>query len=154
MIPLDEVPARVVASALYEENLVIAMRAGHPFGKNPTLDEFCRMQHVVISLTGDAYGFVDDVLAKHGRSRRVALTVPNFMFALSVVAESDLIVCLSRRFVTMHAAHFGIFYVEPPLPLDSFRIRAVASKAALMDSGVAWLFDQLVRTQQRADILQ
>jgi len=36
--------------------------------------------------------------------RRIALTVPNFMFALAVIAETDFISALPRRFVAMHAA--------------------------------------------------
>ena len=141
--PVEEIPARFVTRTLYEEEFVIAMRAGHSFADDPTLDEFCRMQHLVVSLTGDAYGFVDDVLAKEGRSRRVALTVPNFMFALAAVAETDLIAALPKRFVAMHAPRFDVASVEAPLPLQRFWIRAIAPKAALMDAGVAWLFDLL-----------
>ena len=40
------------------------MRAGHPFGSSATLDGYCAMQHLVVSLTGDPYGFVDEFLAK------------------------------------------------------------------------------------------
>src|SRR6185369_1705734 len=58
--PLDETPARFVAKTLYEEDFVIAMRAGHPFADDPTLERYCRMQHVVVSLTGDPHGFVDE----------------------------------------------------------------------------------------------
>ena len=50
--------------------------------------------------------------AKQGRSRRIALTVPNFMFALAVIAETDLISALPRRFVAMHAARFGVVGLE------------------------------------------
>lgn len=143
VVPVDEVPARFVTRTLYEEDFVVAMRAGHPFGKDPTLDGFCRMRHVVVSLTGDAYGFVDDVLAKHGRSRRVALTVPNFMFALAVVAETDLIAALPKAFVAIHGPRLRIVGIKAPVPLNRSHIRAIASKAALMDMGVAWLFDTL-----------
>jgi DNA-binding transcriptional LysR family regulator len=150
VVPVDEVPTRFVARILYEEDFVIAMRAGHPFGKDPTLDGFCRMQHVVVSLTGDAYGFVDDVLAKHGRSRRIALTVPNFMLALSVISETDLIAALPNTFVARHGPLLRVVSMAAPLPLDRSRIRAIASKAALMESGVAWLFDMLGRTRPAA----
>jgi DNA-binding transcriptional LysR family regulator len=143
VVPADGVPARFVARTLYEEDFVIAMRAGHPFGKDPTLEAFCGLQHLVVSLTGDAYGFVDDILADHGRSRRVALTVPNFMFALAVIAETDLIAALPRTFVAMYAPAFGVVGAEAPVPLLRSRIRAIASKAALMDAGVAWIFDRL-----------
>lgn len=33
---------------------------------------------------------------------------------------------------------------EAPLPLTGFRLNAVAPRAAMMDAGLAWLFDVLV----------
>ncbi|WP_307949516.1 LysR substrate-binding domain-containing protein, partial [Sinorhizobium medicae] len=144
--PPTKFPRGFAAQTLYEENFVIAMLAEHPFGKDPTLDAFCHMQHLVVSLTGDVYGFVDDILAEHGRSRRVALTAPNFMFALMTIAESDLIAALARTFVAMYAPRFDIVSAEAPLPLLRSRIRALASRAALMDAGVAWLFDRLAKS--------
>ncbi|RWK56159.1 MAG: LysR family transcriptional regulator, partial [Mesorhizobium sp.] len=152
VVPADEVPARFTARTLYEEDFVIAMRAGHPFGKDPTLDAFCRMQHLVVSLTGDAYGFVDDILGEHGYSRRIALTVPNFMFALAVIAETDLVAALPKTFVAVYAPRFGVVSAEAPLPLIHSRIRAITSKAALMDNGVAWLFNLLGKAVKPADV--
>jgi DNA-binding transcriptional LysR family regulator len=143
IIPFDDIPARFHRRTLYEEDFVVARRAGHPFGKAPTLDRYCEMQHLVVSHAGDAHGFVDDVLAKQGRSRRIALTVPNFMFALAVVAETDLITALPRRFAAMYAPRFGVVTVEAPLPLGRFRLNAIASKAAMMDAGLAWFFNVL-----------
>ena len=143
VVPVEEVPARFVSRTLYEEEFVIAMRSGHPFGKAPSLEAFCRMQHLLVSLTGDGYGFVDEVLSRKGRSRRVALTVPNFMFALSVIADTDLIAALPKMFVEIYAPRFGVVSVKAPFPLDRSRIQAIASKAALADAGVFWLFDRL-----------
>jgi DNA-binding transcriptional LysR family regulator len=146
--PLDDIPARFVARALYEEDFVIAMRAGHPFAGDPRLDRYCEMQHLVVSLTGDAYGFVDEALARAGRSRRIALTVSNFMMALAIVAETDLISALPRRLVAVHGARFGVVWTQAPLPLPRSQIRAIAPKAAMMDAGVAWLFDALKGASQ------
>lgn len=143
VLPFGDVPPRFHAGALYDEDFVIAVAAGHPFARNVTLNRFCAMHHLVVSDSGDAHGFVDQVLAEQGRSRRVALTVPNFMFALSVVAESDLVCALPRRFAAMHAARFGIASLEAPLPLGRFQLHAVTPKAALMDAGLKWLFDLL-----------
>jgi DNA-binding transcriptional LysR family regulator len=143
VIPIDDIPARFAERTLYEEDFVIAMRAGHRFADDPSLDRFCQMTHLVVSATGDAYGFVDRELAGKGRSRRVALTVSNFMFAIAVVAETDLIAALPRSFVAMHGKRFGVTGVEAPVALPRFRIRAVMTKAAAMDEGVAWLFDLL-----------
>jgi DNA-binding transcriptional LysR family regulator len=150
IIPSDEIPARFHARVLYEEDFVIAMHAGHPFADRPTLERYCEMQHLVVSHTGNAQGFVDEVLARQGGSRRIALTVPNFMFALAVIAETDLISALPRRFVAMHAPRFGVVAVEAPLPLTRFRLRAVAPQAAMMDLGLCWLFELLGKAEQAA----
>ena len=98
---------------------------------------------ISVSLEADTHGFVDDYLAQQGRSRRIALTVPNFMFALAVLAETDLICALPRTFVAVHGARFGVVAVDMPVVLDRFRVRAVTPQVALMDAGVRWLFDML-----------
>ena len=87
---------RASMRVLYEEDFVVAARAGHPFADDPTLERYCEMQHLVVSLTGDPHGFVDEALAKQGYSRRIALTVPNFMFALAAISETDLISALPQ----------------------------------------------------------
>ena len=143
VVPSDDIPLRFHARPLFEEDFVVAMRAGHPFAEAPTLVRYTEMQHLVVSLTGDPYGFVDEVLAGQGCRRRIALTVPNFMFALAMISETDLICALPRRFFALHGARFGVVAVEPPLPLGRFGLNAVAPKVAMMDVGLAWLFDLL-----------
>jgi DNA-binding transcriptional LysR family regulator len=148
IIPIDSVPARFVGRVLFEEDFVAVTRPGHAFARNPTLDRYCESTHLLVSSSGDGYGFFDMVLAGQGRSRRVAVTVPNFMMALAVVAESDLVASLPRRLVAMHAARFGVAISELPLSYPHSTVRAVATKAAMMDAGIAWLVDTLERASQ------
>jgi DNA-binding transcriptional LysR family regulator len=143
VIPAEPGAARFHGRPLYEEDFVIGVRAGHPFAAEPTLERFCALRHVVVSLTGDPTGFVDAALAECGVARRVVLTVPNFAMALWVVADGELAGALPRRFLAMHGRRFGVVAVEAPLPLPFFRLNAVVPKAALMDDGVAWLLDRL-----------
>jgi DNA-binding transcriptional LysR family regulator len=140
IVPLSDVPSRFVAQTLYDEEFVVAMRTGHSFAQDPTLDRFCGMSHLLVSLTGDAHGFVDDALARQGRMRRIELTVPNFMMALAILADTDLIAALPSRLVAMHGARFGVVCAKLPLPLQPHDICAIISKAAMSDTGVAWLF--------------
>jgi DNA-binding transcriptional LysR family regulator len=154
IVPLAHVPARFAAQTLYEEDFVIAMRAGHPFADDPSLDRYCAMPHLVVSMTGDAYGMFDEMLARKGRIRRVALTVPSFMQALALLADTDLIAALPRRLVASQAKRFGLTSTEAPLPRGRDKIRAIATKAALMDAGVAWLFELLQHAQQTEPALR
>ena len=143
IIPTNHIPARFHSVTLYTEDFVIAVRRGHRFAASPSLEQYCGMEHVVVSLAGDPHGFIDLRLAAEGRTKRVALTVPNFMSALGIVAETDLVTALPRRFASKYAHALGVVSVEPPLELESFKLNAIASRAAMMDQGLAWLFKLL-----------
>lgn len=145
IVPLDEVPARFVHKMISEEDFVIVSRAGHPFAEAPTLDRYCAMKHIVVSMTGDPHTNVDNVLAREGRSRRIALTVPNFMLAFALIAESDLIAALPKSLLAMHGVRFGLIGTPLPFPTWRFQIRAIVPKVAMMDAGVEWLFGLLGR---------
>ncbi|WP_036240996.1 LysR family transcriptional regulator [Mesorhizobium sp. STM 4661] len=150
VIPFDDFPVRFVVDTLYEEDFILAMRVGHPFASDPSLENYCAMQHLVVSNAGDPKGFVDRVLEEHGLSRRVALTVPNFMFGLAVLADTDLISAYPRRFVAMHAGRFGVMGIDAPITLGHFNINSIVPKVAMMDAGLAWLVGLLKDTGQAA----
>jgi DNA-binding transcriptional LysR family regulator len=147
--PLDEVPARFWAQVVLRDEFVIAARAGHPFLKKPSVKAYCAARHVLASVRGDSHGFIDDVLAQKGLSRRVALVVSNFMLALSSLAETDLITALPRGLAKAHAARFGVAYVEAPFTLRSYELRAIALQAAMSDAGLCWLFDAVIEAAAR-----
>lgn len=141
ILPMTELPVRFHRQLLYQEDFVLALRVGHPLTRRVTLERYCECQHVVVSMQGDAQGFVDQVLAEQGLRRRIVLTVPNFMMALAVLADTDMVSALPRRFVEMQGSRFGVVAVEPPIALGSFNLQLVAPRAAMMDAGVAWLAD-------------
>ena len=150
VLPVGEMPERFLRRTLYEEDFVIAMRAGHPFADNSGIEAYGARRRLVVAQAGDTAGFVATDLAGHGLSRRIALTVPNFMFALAVLSETDLVAALPRRFVAMHAHRFGVIAVEAPVELPRFLISAVVPKVAMMDAGIAWLVGQLEQAGQAA----
>ena len=145
LYPGDVIPSRFEARTLFEEDFIIAARRGHALGKRPSLEKYSRARHLLVSRTGDAHGFVDDVLKQHGYSRTVELTVPSFMFALATIAATDLIGTLPRSLLNTHAERFGIATIEPPLRFGHSKVSAIAPKAASMDGGIAWLMDLLER---------
>jgi DNA-binding transcriptional LysR family regulator len=148
--PLEEIPARFEARPLYEEDFVIAARSGHPLGKKPSLAQYAAAQHVLVSPTGSARGFMDDLLTEHGLARRIVLTVPSFLWALTVIADGDLVGTLPRTLVRVHGKRFGVEALDPPLRFGATRVRTVATRAAMTDAGVAWLMDLLQRESSPA----
>ena len=146
LTPFDEsVPARFATESMFDEEFVVAARVGHPFLAAPSLGRYCQELHLLVSTSGDASGYVDGVLAEKGLSRRVAFSVPSFMLALSVLAESDLLAALPATLVTSQGDRFGVRSVKAPFNGRPSPVGAVIPKVALADPAIAWLFDVLVR---------
>lgn len=144
--PLSDVAPRFQAIPLYEEEFVIALRSKHPLTKRLTMARYCAASHVLVSSSGDPYGNVDVELSKIGRCRRVAATVPNFLLALALVAETDLLAAVPRA-AEACARRLGVVLVDPPAPLAPLTrssIHLIVTRAAMADAGVAWLVRTLV----------
>ncbi|WP_423605276.1 LysR family transcriptional regulator [Sphingomonas sp. MS122] len=148
VVPLAAAPARFAARKLYAEDFVLVTRPDHPFALQPTLDTYCSASHLVVSASGDAMGFVDEILAKEGRARRVALTAPNFMYACAIVSDTDLVCAVPRHFAALYAGRFGLRVHEPPLALGHFRLTAFLPAPALADAGIGWLLETLVEVAE------
>lgn len=149
VLPAGAAPARFATRKLFDEDFVIAAHAKHAWLKKPTLSTFCAARHLVVSATGDVHGFVDTALAERGLSRRVTLTAPNFMLALAMLAETDLIAALPRRFFDLHGARFKLACAKPPLALPKFTLSMIAPKPALQDAGLSWLVETLAGEVRR-----
>ena len=85
----DEAPASLRHRFLFSERYVLAGRAGHPrLQRRPTLAQFCKLDQVIVSPDGGGFqGVTDTQLAERGMSRRVALSVPHFLFLGAVLAN-------------------------------------------------------------------
>ena len=90
-------PERFSIQTLVEDDYVCVVRKDHPFArKPPTLLQFAKAKHLLVSPRGDARGFVDDKLAEKGLTRRVSLTVNHFAAAPQIAAESDAVLTVPR----------------------------------------------------------
>ena len=128
---------------LAEGRYVCAMRREHPLaGQELTLDAFCAADHVLVSFSGRAHGFVDQALASHGRTRRVVLTVNQFFVAAHVVCDSDLLTVLPADFLPMTGLADRLVVVE--LPVDTGPVAVDALWHVRHDRSAAhrWLLER------------
>ncbi|UXC38630.1 LysR family transcriptional regulator [Cupriavidus gilardii] len=128
---------------LFTERYVLAGRAGHPgLRRKPTPAQFCRLEHVIVSLDGGGFfGPTDEALAARGLSRRVVLSVPHFLFVLSVLASTDLVAMLPSRLVRDAA---GIKVVEAPIEIPGYEMSMLWHERVHRDPAHRWLRDTIV----------
>lgn len=133
----------LISRGLFNEAFMTAQRRGHPRGTGPlTLDAFCAADHLLISAEGGEFsGIVDSALAKLGRTRRVSVSIQSYGLAPLVLASSDCLCTLPRRFLMRFGEWLDIF--QPPVELDQFHLRAVWHPRMRDDAAHRWLREQL-----------
>jgi DNA-binding transcriptional LysR family regulator len=126
----DEAPSGLRRRPLFTERYVLAGRAGHPrLKRRPTRSQFCALDHVIVSPDGGGFrGVTDEVLSEAGLTRRVVLSVPHFLFVMSVVANTDLVAMLPERLVRDSP---GLRIVEPPVDVPVVQSNALRPCASL-----------------------
>ena len=125
---------------LYDSEYACVMRAGHPLAAGPLdLDHYCEARHLLVSFSGRPFGFVDEALAAIGRRRRVVLTVNQFFTAGQVVASTDLLTVLPRRFVASTGIASRLVVRSLPLEVPSVHVDQLWHHRHTARPAHAWL---------------
>ncbi|SEN11155.1 DNA-binding transcriptional regulator, LysR family [Stigmatella aurantiaca] len=131
---------------LFEEGFSCIVRQDHPeVNRRLELAQYLRLPHVLISPRGEGEGIVDQVLAKQGLSRRIALRLPFFLTAPLVITRSDLVLTAPRRMVEGFAQAWRLQVLKPPLPLPTFNTVQLWHERYEDDPAHRWLRDALMR---------
>lgn len=138
----EDAPSGLRRRALFTERYVLAGRADHPrLKRRPTLSQFCQLEHVVVSPDGGGFhGITDEVLSEAGMSRRVVLSVPHFLFVMSVLATTDLVAMLPSRLVRNASA---LRIVEPPLDVPGYEMSMLWHERSHRDPAHQWLREHI-----------
>lgn len=83
---------------LMRDRMVCVMREGHPAAQRSlTMETFLQSSHLKVSMSPTDLRFVDDVLARQGLTRRVAVNVPHWLLVPHVLRNSSLLSVMPRR---------------------------------------------------------
>ena len=136
-----EASARILMRPLLEEGFACVARRGHPaFADGASLEAFAAAPHLLVSPEGDRTGIVDHKLAALGFERRVVLSLPQFVVAPFVIAETDLVATLASRVARRFAATgVGIAVHEPPIELPYWPLAMMWHRRADAHAATLWL---------------
>jgi DNA-binding transcriptional LysR family regulator len=139
----------LIATTLFEDAFVTAQRIGHPRGKQPlTLDEFCSLDHLLISTSGGQFqGIIDAALADLGRERSVSVSIQSYALAPLVITNSDCVCTLPSRFLERFKTVLELF--APPLALSPFQMKLFWHPRMRTDPAHTWLRKQVVQATNR-----
>lgn len=102
-----------------------------------TLESFLAAEHVLVSPQGNEGGYVDDALRLAGKQRRVAVSVPGFLAALSLVQSSDLLATLPDDIV--HALAPALHRYACPVATPQLEMCLIWAARFTHDARHSWL---------------
>jgi DNA-binding transcriptional LysR family regulator len=134
---------------LYTERIVSVVRRDHPgVGERLTLDRFCSLEHIQVSVLGSGFSNrIDAALTALGRKRHARLMVPHYLLVPEIVARSDMISSLPLRLAQGYAKKLRI--LEPPLDIQGFTVGEIWHERNQRDPAQQWLRDLLPELAQK-----
>jgi DNA-binding transcriptional LysR family regulator len=125
---------------LFTDRDACAVRRGHPITKRMARpEEFLKTKHVAVvgrEFTDDP---VDTWLREQNLERNVALSVPHYLQALHVVAQSDLIAVIPERLIRWYAEVLDLDVMAVPLDVGTFDEYLLHPPTTHADPGCVWL---------------
>ncbi len=150
----SETPDWISSHVLFRSHMVTVARrgdaaltdaGGHPGERIPP-DLFCAIPQVLMSMDGARTGTIDAVLAAHGLSRQIAVTVPHFHAVALAVVEAGLIGSLPVHFAERVAPLFGLDVYLPPFDPPTVEVMLYWHRRHDADAAHAWLRDIIIET--------
>ncbi|MEE9102517.1 MULTISPECIES: LysR substrate-binding domain-containing protein [Pseudomonas] len=109
-----------------------------------TLDDFSERPHALVSFSGDLCGNIDNDLARVGRTRRVALAVPQFSGLRSILPGTELLACVPDYAAAALIDGSRLRADDPPFPIATSELSMVWGEVTDNDPAERWLRNKIV----------
>jgi DNA-binding transcriptional LysR family regulator len=137
---------RLMRTLIIRDSFVCATRHDHPgIRTGLDLETFVTWPHLLVSLTGRGSGIVDNALSSLGRSRRIAVRIPHFSGAPSLLARSNLIATLPKAMADYGTRLEQLRLFEPPLALPRAEVYLWWHERVQYDPAHAWFRAALLK---------
>jgi DNA-binding transcriptional LysR family regulator len=104
-----------------------------------SLDEYAALPHILVSLRGEPFGHLDELLQAARRSRHVIYTTPHFLAVPFLLHGFHAVSALPRRLAENCADAAGLALCPVPLPSTGYDVRMACHRRTRSDPAQAWL---------------
>ncbi len=141
----ETAPPNFHVRQLFTDRLKAIVRVGHPdINGSLSLEQFRSGRHLRISSNhGAVKEAVDGLYEKYGIRSKTSVTVPHFLLAYRLVAESNLIGTIAELTARRIAKELPLQVLEPPVEEASFTVSSVWHERHHADQAHRWLRNEI-----------
>jgi DNA-binding transcriptional LysR family regulator len=135
-----EVEAGLECETLYHETFVCLFDA-QACGVQPplSLEDYVVIPHILVSLRGEPFGHIDELLEQAGQTRTIVYTTPHFLAVPFLLHGFRAVSALPRRLAENCADAAGLAICPVPLPSTGYDVRLAWHRRTASDPAQSWL---------------
>lgn len=131
---------RVRRHKVVADSFAVVVRASHPqLRRKPTLPAYLDQQHLMVSSRRRGPAFEDLALGELGVHRRVRLRCRSYAAAFRIVAESDFVLTMPRRYAGLLNKAYGNRILQMPMAMPALDLYLYWHEAMDGDAANRWL---------------
>ena len=154
----DAMPQSFHQIHLWDDSFTCLLSPDNPVLEDFSLENYLAAKHVWVSKTGmgvgvgvnpddvQRLGWVDTALARLGKKRQIRVFTRHYQAAMTLAAESDLIVTLPTRAAELKRGDPGVVLREPPLAIPPLELKMAWSPLLQHNPANRWLRKLITRT--------
>lgn len=136
--------ADISSEVLFEETFSCLLdRSTLPANGQLDLDNYLLRPHISVSVDGCSNGEIDRLLRDEGLQRRIAISVPHWRTAPSMISNTDLILTVATRTLDNALLDEELVSLSPPLPIPPFPFVQLWHNRFGEDPAHRWLREQM-----------
>lgn len=136
--------ADISSEVLFEETFSCLLdRSTLPANGQLDLDNYLLRPHISVSVDGCSNGEIDRLLRDEGLQRRIAVSVPHWRTAPSMISNTDLILTVATRTLDNALLDEELVSLSPPLPIPPFPFVQLWHNRFGEDPAHKWLREQV-----------
>jgi DNA-binding transcriptional LysR family regulator len=141
---------------IFEEGFSCVVRKNHPLLQGEDhldLDTYAEMRHLLVAMRCQSNDVIDKELAKRGKTREVAITIPSFLAAGDLLLNSHLIATLPSKLANDLVGKYpSLQLYSPPLPTPSFKVKLAWHDRHDSEPSHQWMRETLVELLADASV--
>ena len=136
---------QIQSRLLFNNHFVCAMRSDHPLSKGEvSLAQFISSEHLLLSLSGEATGLVDNLLLHQGLERRIAMTVNHSYLIPKLLLNSNMITTIPLPLIIDSVDRGDVVIKKTPFDLAPGPISMSWHARHHRDQEISWLKDKVL----------
>jgi DNA-binding transcriptional LysR family regulator len=140
---MNKMPESLKMRYLMKDRFLMAQRKEHPRGiSKPSLADYCKLSHVVVSQKADFVTSIDHILASLTCQRNVVVSVSNYNQVALVLSNSDCVATLPSQLLNRYESSLDL--IDLPFDIPTFELAMAWHPRVHEDASNVWLRKQFI----------